>query len=881
MDILAGYDFIVHRERSTGFWANDFMGAASGSKIAAALYRKICDALRSRAPLSWTALGCTAVTETLKTASAPWFEIKTERIQPVCWSDFGPFFVVKDNAGHEQAFDGSALCYMLSNLTIQKGLNTDDPSQELLREGTFFSYLIGKALHDGTSSDSFYGLRTIEVSDLGTSQPVADLFHGMTMFCRQSGYESLSGPGSSLLSTGEIRQRLPILIEDLGVHSVLDAGCGDFNWMKHVRLGVDEYIGVDVVRQLIAENHKSFGGPNRRFMTLDMSRHPIPNADLVLCRDCLVHQSYGDILRVLRHVKKSGAKYLLATTFDNHAANNDVATGNWRPLNLRRPPFDFPEPLRTINEKCKEGGGAYSDKSLALWRIEDIPISTSSSEIGVIDNSIPTRSSDRDWGVSYEFAVIVPISVGRGQEARLRNVRACLRALNSQDLDRSLYRIIVVEQDSEPHVDPATTTLSDRYIFSYNPGPFNKGWALNIGVNAATSARSAVCLMDADMLASQSLLSNSLHCMQVGQRALRPYARVTYLDSSSTEHAIRDRMAVPAGSFSENKYRGQSFQNSPGGCIWVEPRLYRELGGFDERFRGFGYEDAEFWDRLSKYTEIKILPGTLFHMHHPPSVDGKYSAANARLYDQVTRGRIPAWTGPMGNIHRYFHECQELQDRRNGYSSNGHSGQDSDEIVRVFGQMASHCSLAGYESLSGPGSSLSHTGEIRQTLPSLIREIGARSLLDAPCGDFNWMKEVALGVEQYIGIDLLSKVIEQNQRNYAEPGRKFMKLDITRDTLPEADLILCRDCLVHFSYKDIKDAIRNFKKTKSRFLLTTTFSDRQTNNDIVTGDWRPLNLQLYPFNFPRALKIINEKCAENRGRYADKSLGLWELSTLP
>ena len=55
----------------------------------------------------------------------------------------------------------------------------------------------------------------------------------------QAGYKSLSGPGSSLLSTRKIRQQMPLLIQDLEVRSVLDVGCGEFNWMKRVKLGVD------------------------------------------------------------------------------------------------------------------------------------------------------------------------------------------------------------------------------------------------------------------------------------------------------------------------------------------------------------------------------------------------------------------------------------------------------------------------------------------------------------------------------------------------------------------------------------------------------------------------------------------------------------------
>ena len=58
------------------------------------------------------------------------------------------------------------------------------------------------------------------------------------------------------------------------------------------------------------------------------------------------------------------------------------------------------------------------------------------------------------------------------------------------------------------------------------------------------------------------------------------------------------------------------------------------------------------------------------------------------------------------------------------------------------------------ESRSGPGSMLVETETLRKQLPMLLREIGARSLLDIPCGDFRWLSEVDLGVP-YLGLTSL------------------------------------------------------------------------------------------------------------------------------
>ena len=129
-------------------------------------------------------------------------------------------------------------------------------------------------------------------------------------------------------------------------------------------------------------------------------------------------------------------------------------------------------------------------------------------------------------------------------------------------------------------------------------------------------------------------------------------------------------------------------------------------------------------------------------------------------------------------------------------------------------------------------------------------------------------------------VSTLSDLIRENQRRYGGARRKFLKLDVLRDPLPQADLILCRDCLVHFSLQDVMRTLKNFQRSKSTYLLTTTFTGARPNKDIAVGEWRPLNLQLPPFNFPLPLRMINERCDEADGAYADKCLGLWRLQDL-
>lgn len=131
-------------------------------------------------------------------------------------------------------------------------------------------------------------------------------------------------------------------------------------------------------------------------------------------------------------------------------------------------------------------------------------------------------------------------------------------------------------------------------------------------------------------------------------------------------------------------------------------------------------------------------------------------------------------------------------------------------------------------------------------MPRLVKELGVDTFFDLACGDFNWVKEVELKVEMYLGADIVHSICERNIRKYGQHNRIFRRLDLTKDPLPKADIILCRDALVHLSFCDISKAISNIKKSGTRYLLVTTYPNVEVNFEICTGGWRPLNLQKPP-----------------------------------
>jgi hypothetical protein len=169
--------------------------------------------------------------------------------------------------------------------------------------------------------------------------------------------------------------------------------------------------------------------------------------------------------------------------------------------------------------------------------------------------------------------------------------------------------------------------------------------------------------------------------------------------------------------------------------------------------------------------------------------------------------------------------------------------------ISIFDTIYKENRWKSQESRSGRGAELCNTESIRASLPNVLRYIGAKSMLDASCGDFNWMKEVPLDDVLYYGCDIVQELVDQNNKLYSRPGRGFFQADITKDRLPEVDLILCRCTLYHLSYSNINKALMNMKKSGA-YLLLTNMPKVTANTDIIDGGYRRLNLHLLPFKLP-------------------------------
>lgn len=157
----------------------------------------------------------------------------------------------------------------------------------------------------------------------------------------------------------------------------------------------------------------------------------------------------------------------------------------------------------------------------------------------------------------------------------------------------------------------------------------------------------------------------------------------------------------------------------------------------------------------------------------------------------------------------------------------------------------------GAETVSGKGSTLAYTAPLRPALEALLRRLEVKKLLDAPCGDFNWMNHVDLAGIRYVGLDINDEVIAENCRRYASADRQFFAADISADPLPRADLMLCRDCTFHLPFAYISRLLENFVRSGTPYLLMTNIMVGENIDLPKAGGYKARNFLITPFLLPR------------------------------
>jgi len=155
--------------------------------------------------------------------------------------------------------------------------------------------------------------------------------------------EGTSGPGSTVANTKEYMEYLQDFLKEKKITSVVDLGCGDWQFSQHINWNGVQYTGFDVVLPIIERNKAKFSQPNIAFMHGDGITTDLPAADLLICKDVLQHLTEADIKKIAAQFPKF--KYCLITNgidADTLSSNNHpISRGDYRTLDIRKPPFNI------------------------------------------------------------------------------------------------------------------------------------------------------------------------------------------------------------------------------------------------------------------------------------------------------------------------------------------------------------------------------------------------------------------------------------------------------------------------------------------------------------------------------------------------------------
>ncbi|WP_394832637.1 hypothetical protein LVJ94_39650 [Pendulispora rubella] len=257
-------------------------------------------------------------------------------------------------------------------------------------------------------------------------------------------------------------------------------------------------------------------------------------------------------------------------------------------------------------------------------------------------------------GRSPMVTVVIPFRDRDTQGVRLRNLFACLLALQDQSIPRHDYRVLVIESDESARWRDTVQPYVDQYLFAPKAGPFNRSWAINVAVTNAAEDSELLCILDGDVLVDRDYMARNIARLQrPGTGAHLTYRDMSCLDEASSSAAIRQRLHGGAPDVDVDRLRAFQIRRPPSCSLWLRTEAFRRIHGFDERYEGWGGEDNDFFFRLHLAVPFDTFDDWLLHLHHPP-------AATVMAGAQKVNARIPwcSWRpeGPIGQRDRFVDE---------------------------------------------------------------------------------------------------------------------------------------------------------------------------------------------------------------------------------
>ena len=208
--------------------------------------------------------------------------------------------------------------------------------------------------------------QTLLISSMNKDQKFSYIYKSKNW--KGIGDGSLSGAGSNENTTHNIKLELQNFFNQKKIQSILDIPCGDWKWMSNMDFECINYIGCDVVKEMIDKNNKLYAKDNVKFLVKSLIDDDLPKADIIIVRDLLVHLDNSDILKCLENIKRSDFKYIAITNYPilKSQYKENILGDKWRAINLSMEPFNLIDPDYNLDD-TNIIQGHDKGKYLSVW----------------------------------------------------------------------------------------------------------------------------------------------------------------------------------------------------------------------------------------------------------------------------------------------------------------------------------------------------------------------------------------------------------------------------------------------------------------------------------------------------------------------------------
>lgn len=206
---------------------------------------------------------------------------------------------------------------------------------------------------------------------------------------------------------------------------------------------------------------------------------------------------------------------------------------------------------------------------------------------------------------------------------RLKNLLFILKWLTTLKqiltLHNIVLKIVVVEQDDSPKIEGLYNPSIVTHIFAYNPDLFNRGWGFNVGFKAIRA--DYYFFADNDIILEvNDIINVFLKCFKY--EAVKPYSKIfdstkEYIDQILFDPIKFDQILEKNNEKWKHLFPQRKYTCFSGGIVGLSRKSVFVVSGWDERFRGRGWEDYAFTAKLKLFLYKRFTFNyTALHLWH-------------------------------------------------------------------------------------------------------------------------------------------------------------------------------------------------------------------------------------------------------------------------